>query len=670
MSSWGWKNDSLPEGTTLQDLEDYRGVEWLNHGRPVQYEFSDKNFIFGSDDPIEQWLMSNPNRVNLGRIGLLFRGDDGTPLNVTEAQLEDTSQELDLWTGILTSTFIFDNTPVTVKTVSAQSNDVVGFTITSPLLEKGKLGVFLDFPWNDGKAMFSGPFVGNWDAASNHTTTLNTNYTRNIQAEITHTLDSSVFFTFLGGDEFSISRDSVSSHRFTLQPSTNSSSFSFTAGFALQSSEAIPSPSEILAESTSAWDAFWTQSGFVDVYTESIDPRADELQRRIILSRYLMRVNEAGDTPPQESGLVNNGWVSVFVLQCGFFLTLFCFLYQQYGKFHMEMYFWHSAQWALWNNWDILHRSSDIYSRFLPSSIWRAQVLQGWSSGARWPKMTDPSGRTTPGEINELLLWQQPHPLVFAQYEYRTFPSEETLRKWETIVRETANWMAAFAWLNETTGLYDLGPPMYPVSEDTKPNVTRNAAFELAYWKFGLGLASDWMQKLGADVPTSWTMVRNNLAKPPVDNGTYSVYEGIESNFWTDPTYISDHPALVGLHGWLPPTEDVDLDIAKATAEKVWSNWNISSCWGWDFPMLAMSAARNGEKEKAIDWLLDVNFSFDDVGMPTGGFRIPPPYFPSSGSLLYTIAMMARGWDGNDEAAPGFPKDGWNVRVEGISKAL
>ena len=34
--------------------------------------------------------------------------------------------------------------------------------------------------------------------------------------------------------------------------------------------------------------------------------------------------------------------------------------------------------------------------------------------------------------------------------------------------------------------------------------------------------------------------------------------------------------------------------------------------------MLAMSAARNGEPDKAIDWLLDHNFLFDDVGMPSG----------------------------------------------------
>lgn len=35
MSSWGWKNDSLPAGKTIADVENYHGVSWDNHGRPV-----------------------------------------------------------------------------------------------------------------------------------------------------------------------------------------------------------------------------------------------------------------------------------------------------------------------------------------------------------------------------------------------------------------------------------------------------------------------------------------------------------------------------------------------------------------------------------------------------------------------------------------------------------
>lgn len=86
--------------------------------------------------------------------------------------------------------------------------------------------------------------------------------------------------------------------------------------------------------------------------------------------------------------------------------------------------------------------------------------------------------------------------------------------------------------------------------------------------------------------------------------------------------------------------------------------------------MLAMSAARNGETEQAIEWLLHPLYQFDDVGMPIGGVRVPTPYFPGSGSLLFAIAMMSAGWDGSTQHAPGFPSEDWTIRVEGISQAI
>ncbi|KAJ7769677.1 Six-hairpin glycosidase-like protein [Mycena maculata] len=642
MSTWGWKNDSFPPGESLVDVLDYAGVSLDNHGHLVEY-------MFNGPELMQQWMISNPNRVNLGAVGLVFWSENGKVLNVTEDDLTSVKQELDLWTGTLTSNFTFEGMPIQVTTVSAQVDDSIGVTVSSPLLKSGRLGVFLDFPWNDGSQKFSDPFVGTWDNASIHTTTLDTTARGTIRAEISHTLVNSTFLTSIGGDEFTITRDSPETHRYSIKPASDSDVFSLSTTWGLTPPESVLSPAGISLNSTNTWEDYWTTSGFVDVFTGSTDSRANELQRRIILSRYLMRVNEAGDYPPQESGLVNDGW---------------------YGKFHLEMYFWHCQHWALWNNWDLLLRSSSVYQRFLDTSIERAQVQQGWPTGARWGKMSDPSGRSAPGEINELLIWQQPHPLVFANYEYRAFPTADTLRKWEPIVRNTADWMATFAWFNETTGFYDLGPPMYIVAEDNIYNNTYNPAFELAYWRLGLGFAETWMERLGEPVPENWTIVKDGLAKLPVNNGTYKVFEDIEDDFWTDPTYINDHPALAGLYGWLPATEGLDLEISKLTTEKVWATWNISNVWGWDFPMLAMSAARIGDQEQALEWLLHPLFQFDDAGMPVGGVRVPTPYFPGAGGLLYAIAMMAEGWDGSNGTAPGFPAEGWNVRAEGLSKAM
>ncbi|KIJ62306.1 hypothetical protein HYDPIDRAFT_176621 [Hydnomerulius pinastri MD-312] len=612
MSSWGWKNDTFPPNKTLTDIEDYTGVSWWNHDRLVTY-------MFDGEPTIQQWLIANPNRANLGSIGLVFMDSGGQVLNVTESDLDNTHQSLDLWTGIITSSFTWQGEDVTIQTSSHQVSSTVGVSIQSPLLQSGELAIFLDFPWNDGSSKFEAPFVGWYNMSSNHTTALSTqNLAPGILAEIAHTMVNNTIFTSVGGDPFEITRNAATSHRYSIFPTANISTFSLSVSYSPSSAMANPTPLDVERSSSEAWKLFWEDSGFVDV-TRSQDSRAYELQRRIVLSRYLMRVNEAGDLPPQESGLVNNGW---------------------YGKFHMEMYFWHCMHWALWNNWDILDRSNTVYSRFLETSLERAQVQEHWDIGARWSKMTDPSGRSAPGEINELLIWQQPHPLVFAEYEYRAFPTLETLQKWQDVVNQTANWMADFAWYNESTQVYDLGPPMYTVAEDTSPNITINPAFELAYWKYGLGLAGQWMERLGEATPSNWTNVMENLAPLPIQDDFYVVYEGIPSDFWYTTNFTNDHPSLVGLYGWLPQTPGVDLSIVNATAHMVWSHWNISNCWGWDFPMLAMNAARSGEPEQALEWLLHPLFQFDDVGMPIGGVRVPTPYFPGSGGLLSLLTPL------------------------------
>ena len=132
---------------------------------------------------------------------------------------------------------------------------------------------------------------------------------------------------------------------------------------------------------------------------------------------------------------------------------------------------------------------------------------------------------------------------------------------------------------------------------------------------------------------------------------------------WTKYTY--EHPALTGVYGMLPG-DGVDQPTFKRTLEKVSKEWQFNRIWGWDFPMLAMAAARTGQPALAIDMLMhpSAGFQFDEHGLATGG---PFPYFPSNGALLTAVAMMCGGWDGSEGEAPGFPKDGsWTIRYEGF----
>jgi hypothetical protein len=180
--------------------------------------------------------------------------------------------------------------------------------------------------------------------------------------------------------------------------------------------------------------------------------------------------------------------------------------------------------------------------------------------------MTDPSGRSSPGEINNLLIWEQVHPFMFASYDLRAALSSasstsnttlDVLREWSDVLQATADFMAAFATRNTSTQKFDLGPPMYPVAEDTNPNVTRNAAFEVAYWKWGLGVAIEWFDALknqnaiedGEDVTRQWKEVLDELASLPVENGYYAIYEGAPEDFWDMPEFTR----FVGLALFLIP---------------------------------------------------------------------------------------------------------------------
>ncbi|CBX98084.1 hypothetical protein LEMA_P094930.1 [Plenodomus lingam JN3] len=633
LSSWGWHNSSLPTTPGQTSPSDYTGVDWWTHDRLVNYAQPNPE-----QKDISQWMIANPHRINLGRVGLWFGGIAGG--NVSEESLTGKKQKLDLWEGVVSSTFSLDGAEVSITTIVSPHSDTVAINISSALVRTAGLGVYFDFPYATGKNKFDAPFVGFFNATANHTT--NIQY-RERGALITHNLDATTYVADIAWEGYArISKLHEHEHRYFLATSQNSENLAFTITYAPQLPTNTSTCGTIKQQAATWWSEYWSRGAFVSLPTAT-NSSANELQRRIILSQYLLAVNGAGKDPAQESGLVNNGW---------------------YGKFHMEMVFWHLAHWMFWQKWDLYNRSIDVYKRFLPSSFERA-TAQGYN-GARIGKMNDPSGRSAPGEINSLLIWQQPHPMYFAEMEYRSFPSQATLEKWDDVLVGVADFMASYAFWNASTGYYDLGPPMYPVSENTKPNATINPTFELAYWRFGLDIATKWQSRLNKSVSEVWTHVHDNLAPFPTENETYVTYEGIQ-NMWTTPEYTEDHPGLLGIYGWLPPDNRLNMSIFNNTIAKVHETWNFPFSYGWDFPLLAITEARRGDAERAVGQLLDVNNAFDEVGMPVGGTRVPTPYFPSAAGLLLAVGMMTAGWDGQEG---GVWPEGWSVVSEGFVRGM
>lgn len=623
MSHWSWHSTPPPAGVFIKTKKD-------THGRMVPYELPDPK-----QKALSQWLEGNPHRFNLGRIGLWLKNEDGTIVTLNDIQHAD--QHFDLWTATAVSTFAVHGQPVKVTTVADPDKDIVAFKIESPLIAAKRLGVFVEFPYANLNAFSNG---SDYSKPQLHQTVLLSQ--NNKEATFQRTMDSTAYEVKVQwSNDNRIEKEMP--HRYRLLPFSGNEIeyvFEFTPGKATT----LPSFPETKARSIAYWEGFWNSGGFIDL-SESKDQRWKELERRIVLSQYVMKINASGNYPPQETGLVNNSW---------------------YGRFHYEMILWHNAHYALWDRWPLLNNSLHVYEDNLQNARDRA-ASQGYA-GARYPKCTGPDGREWPHPIHAYLVWQQPHPIFFADLDYRAHPSKATLEKWLAITEASADFLASYAYFDSLRKAYVLGTPITVVSENNDYYKDQNPAFELGYWRYALRTAQLFRLKAGLPAKPLWNKVYQQLAPIPVKNGTYEQWEGIDQ-MWTK--FNFEHPALVGIYGLLPG-DGVDTAIMKATFRKVLAAWRFDTGWGWDFPMVAMTAARLGAADEAINMLLHPSpkNNYDKHGLVGGGN--PYPYFPTNGGLLYAIALMAAGWDGDkDISAPGFPKDGsWVVKWEGLKKAL
>lgn len=646
LSNWGWHVKPPDAGTrpsdfAWTDFADATGRKipfpWVGLSTDAAYQGS---LVSQSAEQkrLAEWLRSNPHRLNLGRLAFRFRRSDGRLCEL--ADLKAIEQTLDLWTGTIASRYVLDGEKVEVETVCDPETDTIAVRVRSRLLADGRAALRLAFPGGDLRAFT--PDVGDWTDETGHTSTLER---RGSEALISRALDATHYTVRLGW-KGRASLAAMAPQVFELAPQRDETELEAVCSFrpgAEPAAQPLPSFEQVSLASAEGWKRFWQSGAAVD-FSGSKDPRAFELERRVVLSQYLLAAQEAGDLPPQEAGLVNNGW---------------------YGKFHLEMYWWHAAHYALWKRWPLLERSLPYYRRLLPQA--RALASRQGYEGARWPKMIGPDGEQSPSSVAPFLIWQQPHPLFFAELDYRAHPTQETLERWREVVQATADFMVSLPVKNPTTGYYDLGAPLKTVPENTAVEKTLNPAFELAYWRFGLRVAQEWRTRLGLPEDARIAAVFRGLAPLPAREGRYLLSESQPDTYEHFPW---EHPSLVGVCGMLPPDEAVDRETAKRTLEAVLATWNRKRVWGWDFPLLALAAARLGEPSEAVDLLLtdSPNFDFAPNGFASGG---PWPYFPSNGALLYAVAFMAGGWDGAPDApAPGFPDDGrWKVQAEGFARA-
>lgn len=633
-SQWGWHSFGNPN---KYKPEEYLKEHDFGRGHKEIYACQFKED--GRQKEASNWYRMNPHRLHLGIVGLEL-GDD-----VKTSDITDIAQTLDMWNGVINSHFTLKGNAFDVQTVCHPQMDMISASITSP----ARGGVKLHFPYPTGAHADD---ACNWDANNKHTTDI---VFENAQsAVLKRTLDSTVYYVSLRW-EGKASLKEKSANYFVLTPAEDKLAFSckFTSAFpgtvfesepaVYTSADTLPTFAETLAAGNSYWNNFWKNGAAVD-FSHCTDPRAKELERRVVLSQYLLAIQSAGSVPPQETGLTYNSW---------------------FGKFHLEMIWWHQAWQALWGHPELLDRTLGWYETVEP--VAREIARRQGFDGVRWMKMTDPSGTEAPSNVGSFLIWQQPHFIYLAELVYRANPSDEVIKKYNHLVQETAKFMYSFATYDEFHGRFILKGAI-PAQETLRAATTINPPFELSYWHYAMNVAQQWRERVGEKRNLEWDEMIDKLS--PLAYNEDSLYLAAENavDTYKDIRFTSDHMAVLGSVGILPMNKLIRADYMKNTLHWVWDNWNWGKTWGWDYPMTAMNATRLGEPEKAVGALLmDKRTNTYLLNGHNYQDRRLRCYLPGNGGLLTAVALMCAGWDGCEVKNPGFPQDGtWDVRWEGL----
>ena len=614
-SQWGWHSFANPEelkfGETLLPYDFGRGHEEL-------YACQIRE---GRGQAASNWYRINPHRLHLGVVG--FAG-------IEEESLSGIDQTLDMYSGVIRSSFLADGKRYEVQTSCDPDKDLVAVSVRSD--QPAVIRVRMPYPTGGHS-----DDACDWTKDELHSTAIVEQ--GDGVAILCHTLDATTYYVKLSYDNGRLEMAGPNEARLSADGQALEFSVLFSEERPALAAESVSASREATA---AYWRKYWEEGGVVD-FSRCTDPRAAELERRVVLSQYLLAVNCAGDVPPQVTGLTYNSW---------------------YGKFHMEMIWWHQAHFPLWGHEDLLARTLPWYARVEP--VARSIAERQGFRGVRWMKMTDPSGLEAPSNTGSFLIWQQPHLIYLAELLWRANPSPELIDQYFDLIMETAEFMADFATYDEANDRYILRGCI-AAQETLKAAKTVNPPYELSYWHFALGIAQQWRERKGLERNPEWDEIIAKLSPLASKDGLYLAAES-EPDTYEDIRMYSDHMAVLCAMGVLPQSEQMDPALMKNTSDWVMENWNWDETWGWDFPTTCMNAVRLGEPERALDAILmdqrTNTYLPNGHNYQDGRLRC---YLPGNGGLLTAVALMCAGYDGCTVRNPGFPKDGsWDVRWEGL----
>src|SRR5688572_15530098 len=182
-SVWGWHSFPNVENLDVKEAQRTYDLE----GRKISYTVQVKEPERGKK--AVEYFRVNQHRLQLGNIGLEIKKKNGALAIASDIQ--DIEQVLDLWTGIITSSFTVEGTSVKVITACHQQWDAVSCRIESNLLAENRISIRLRFPYPNGQWKDVG---NNWKDDEKHASILSQSSSH---ATITRKLDSTTYFASL-----------------------------------------------------------------------------------------------------------------------------------------------------------------------------------------------------------------------------------------------------------------------------------------------------------------------------------------------------------------------------------------------------------------------------------------------------------------------------------------
>ena len=264
-----------------------------------------------------------------------------------------------------------------------------------------------------------------------------------------------------------------------------------------------------------------------------------------------------------------------------------------------------------------------------------------------------------PSGAGPWIVWEQPHPIIFAELAYRAAPTAATAARHNRTVHDTADFLADYILAPEPppeaprsqpgAACWPLGPPLFTAEVESNEGraandtASTNPTFELVYWRFGLMLAAGWRRRLGLLPVAAWETALARLCKPTTrplygEAGAPQVYY---------PYPASSDGYLVG-NGVAPPlcrgvraaTDDetfgVDAAAMRDTFAAVFPSGVRNVSWGSDACLYAMVAARLGNYARRVDPRRP-RCHVDRQVPAHGQYAMPgflPAYTPTNGALL------------------------------------